>query len=929
MIKFYCRTLIATALLAATLSAAAENGKFDFGITSPQAIAKGQSEYVIDLTKSGIDIASIKSNQNVEVEVTLDKWDENVYTYKGVYAIAGYDEEGNIFKDGDFIKSPACNMLVNETAQTLSFGWSGITDSNWAADVSYWNYWIPEMQTGCVRLSVPEGIVTITDKAGRSYDNNAVDIIYEILGNYYIAKITDVTPSPKQVVGSLSEINFNFDFSGLDAKPAALSSEFMSSDFTFSYSAPGAENSTKIYDLKTFTYDSEKGAVNLSFKKSGQPMTYTEPGTYKLSANGGAFSFADAAGNKIAVTPGFEYTWTVEKPLAHFSRWEPAGSKINLDINDQGIASVIFTLKEGRGEIANDPNIFAKLYRDGKLIAQVPSNNYRLITYDSFAFDVWCLAFWEKPNGRATLPGKYTVEFPEGLLKVGDLPSEARTVEYVIDGNDYQINPQPGKVSSIKEVTFTWPEATSVALDTDNPDAAPFFYNMKGDTKDINFDYEISGNSITLIAEEAVTEPGKWEVGFSANAIILTYGEGESATTRTVSTNVGANYTIEAIPDVVPELQLAETVEFIPGTFELKITGDEIIGVVNNMEGVYIYPVNNDGSFGDYVARYQANKVDDKTMSLTNIAGKATTLYLSDGEYAIALPNKIFRLKGDNTYLDGITYYVNIKAKNRPYTVTPYDGKYLNEFTVAEFTFNEPVTIANAEPAFITDGVTSFLAGASIKEGDPNTVIYTASNPITISGTYELKAPAAAIKSAKANEKTKLVGIYDVRTSFTIVGEGEQLYIPAPQIEVTGSESHPLFTLTYPESGQINSELTPGLYKEVNGERELLIAYTDNEVVGNQVELHDGVTLAIEPGTYILVIPEGFYYTDTLISKGTEYIYKYEVESVDGISADISDGVTVYTFQGICVLRNAAPEKLAELPSGFYIVNGRKMIIRK
>lgn len=54
--------------------------------------------------------------------------------------------------------------------------------------------------------------------------------------------------------------------------------------------------------------------------------------------------------------------------------------------------------------------------------------------------------------------------------------------------------------------------------------------------------------------------------------------------------------------------------------------------------------------------------------------------------------------------------------------------------------------------------------------------------------------------------------------------------------------------------------------------------------------------------------------------------------SQSAIDSIVTDGtpstVTVYNLQGMQLLRDAAPESLSALPSGLYIVNGRKMVIK-
>lgn len=62
------------------------------------------------------------------------------------------------------------------------------------------------------------------------------------------------------------------------------------------------------------------------------------------------------------------------------------------------------------------------------------------------------------------------------------------------------------------------------------------------------------------------------------------------------------------------------------------------------------------------------------------------------------------------------------------------------------------------------------------------------------------------------------------------------------------------------------------------------------------------------------------------------YNYRYgTIEILSGVDKVVlgTAPVTVYNLQGVCVLRDASPEALKQLPGGLYIVNGKKIRIRK
>lgn len=854
---------------------------------------------------------------------------DTIYTYTGVYAAMAFDIDGNSFTEGYYYSSPACNLHVDNDTKTLVFNWEGVTNEDWQADINAWNQAITQQVEGYLRLTVPEGLFTVTAKDGQKYVNAAFDIEYEITGGYEVAKIKKVSPATLYPINSLGEVTITFDIANLTEKPAALAKDFMSSDVSLSYQANAEAKPAKKYDLKNFNYDAENGALTITFKSGGEPVTYTEPGIYTLAAPSRGVSFANEKGKTIAIVPAFSYSWTIEKPMAHYTRLEPGQGLLDLKIYDQGIASLLFAFREGVGAPNAEEDLFAQLYRDGKLISQVPTSNSRQIRYDGIYADIWSLAFWENPQGRATLPGEYTAIIPEGFFIVDGLRSPELKMNYTIKNHDWVVNPEPGTVDSFQKVTFSWPLATSVALDKSDPEKTPFLYNFDAiDTGTVDYDVTVSGNSITFETKEPVNSKGRWEVGFPEGIVSLYYGDPQFSTPQVIKEDVSATYIIERDAAVRPQIQMEKTVASLPGTIRFKLDDSVQLSVVSTAAPCYVYPVNKDGSFGDYAARYQAKKIDDQFFAIENLSGSATSLYLASGDYVIELGNKLFNTKQDINFSDRILYYFSVNAENVPYTVNPYNGQNLREFTVAEFTFDSEVTIANTQPGWITDGCTTFTVYPNYKDDSKKSIVYKTIHPVTVPGTYTLNTPAGAIKNTNPN-KYRVTPVYDLRTQFTVVGEGEQLYIPAPAIESNNHPSHAAdIVLTYQENGQVNNAITPALYRVNGEERELVYNYDSAKAEGNKVTLSTMADLALADGKYDLVIPEGFFFTDEAISAPAEFRLIVGTGSVEGITLE-NENVTVYTLDGILLMKDAPAEKLSTLPAGLYIINGRKYIIRK
>jgi hypothetical protein len=86
----------------------------------------------------------------------------------------------------------------------------------------------------------------------------------------------------------------------------------------------------------------------------------------------------------------------------------------------------------------------------------------------------------------------------------------------------------------------------------------------------------------------------------------------------------------------------------------------------------------------------------------------------------------------------------------------------------------------------------------------------------------------------------------------------------------------------------------------------------------------------LENGTYILEIADG-YFVDRNSKEIKGITLKYIVENdtaIEDIIADGENGWTVYSTQGVKVLETEDADRVNNLPSGIYIVNGIKVVIK-
>lgn len=890
-----------------------------------EAIPGGKTAYTVSLEGCGIDIAEIKSNQTVTVTTSKDKWDDTVCKYDGTFALAQWDSYDGAFTEGYYIQSPAVNLEIDNAKKSLVFGWNNIENADWNADVDLWKQYVAEQNEGVLRIMIPAGLFTVKDTAGKEYSNAAQTIMYEFIGATPLAPIESVIPATDKELDSFNGCTFKFTFPEGSA-PTALSDEVMTSDLKLLFTPAGSDEATKDYTPKNFIFDAKTGTVKVTFTKNGQSVSFTNPGTYTLTAASHLFSFVNASGQIVATTRSFEYSWTVSEPLAKFSSVEPGEKVLDTDnIYDQGIASVGLRMSGGQGSVNPDKELFAKLYRDGKLIAQVPNTNYRLVRYDDIYADRWEIAFWQNPQGRAAVAGEYTVEIPKGFFVLNGKESEPLTRNYTILGRAYTVNPKPGDVDSFGAITFTWPEATSIELDLSDPEQHPYLFVMNSDDEDasMEYTYAVNGNMLTITPKETVTLPGRWDAGVPSEIVTIISGEGETAVRETPTYIISATYNIESGNAVRPASALNATEATLPATIKFTMPENVELLFINTMGASYVYPVNADGSYGTSVARYKGVKDDKAGFTITSINGAQTVQYLADGKYALVLADHLFRTDQSDLWSRPISYEFTIKNNERPYTTNPYDGENIRTLTAFEVTLPDAAAFANNAVAFISDGVSSFVATPRIKEGDNKTVVFIPAQPITTPGDYTL---TAELYTEKDNRKT----VYSVVSDFSIVDADKQLQLPLPTLvsAVTSDDlKNVQIVLTYAENGSLNNELAANLYRIVDGEREATPTVLKATAEGMNVTLTaDG---DFQKGMYELVLPEGLYFTADKLSRAGVLEIDLRTQAVSSLSGDDDSLFTVYTLQGVCVMRNAAAERLSDLLPGLYIINGRKVMITK
>ena len=272
------------------------------------------------------------------------------------------------------------------------------------------------------------------------------------------------------------------------------------------------------------------------------------------------------------------------------------------------------------------------------------------------------------------------------------------------------------------------------------------------------------------------------------------------------------------------------------------------------------------------------------------------------------------------------------------YTITPESGSTMTKLETITVKCEEGIK-ATSDLKIAVDG---FKTVFTVSQPDNNTLVFTANEPIVSHNNYDISINITAgdiILNPEVMEMSLPVPVkYGVRTitKYTITGDAEAAVIeevtPANGATVE-SLSHFVFTFSYYASHTDNTEIAPKLHLEGSDELIALEKSVTKED-GNYIGMQQAALKTVEPvtanGTYILEIPTGYFIDGN--GKEIEGItLKYTVENdtaIEGITADNENGWTIYNTCGVKVLETKDASKVNALPSGIYIINGTKTIIK-
>lgn len=230
-------------------------------------------------------------------------------------------------------------------------------------------------------------------------------------------------------------------------------------------------------------------------------------------------------------------------------------------------------------------------------------------------------------------------------------------------------------------------------------------------------------------------------------------------------------------------------------------------------------------------------------------------------------------------------------------------------------------------------------ADASDNPNNINKAVLTFTEPITSVGTYRIRIPEGLLTFGTAPEKYDMpttILVYQVK-DITDLSDVDITPAAGPVENLSGftinvkslmptwnTDSH--FnklhgTLTLPGGDIV--DILPDDFSEV-------LADPDDfwsDIIGQS---YDFGTVYTQSGNYVLNIPKGMFFDSDNDIENPEWtiIWTIGTSGISGIFND-SESINVYDVNGRPMFKSGNADQLNQLPTGVYVINGKKVLIKK
>lgn len=427
--------------------------------------------------------------------------------------------------------------------------------------------------------------------------------------------------------------------------------------------------------------------------------------------------------------------------------------------------------------------------------------------------------------------------------------------------------------------------------------------NFNLNTVEDAFYFRIEG----LSANATLTEPGEYSLMFNPGCVLVG---------GTPCPAFGLTYTVYGAPEaaiVNPQGKPFNSLDVTWGGNPLTVT---------NLSYVYtgLMKVDDDDFFADGTCSLKGN-------TILNIA--FDELISTPGTYELYISTSSGNIKVGNGYADAYTtlYYV-IEPQD--------DGEYMRNATIItpaasnvssiesiDLTWEQPVSINlenQNEIQFTIGGVPVDVATKIVTDDKGCRLSIIPSIPSDVFGPITLIVPEGYVINSNGavnlSQTFNTLSLLNTSAPTTIFPEAG-VY----DIDKFGD------TITLAWSGYDIKENDSSLGITVNGQPLTTVTVQDNSLV---LDIKDALQ---EPGLYTVLIPQDYLLlmaqTSCLNSRvELQYTLNKKTSAADSILSEEETLYTVYNLQGIKIFDTSCRSDINKLPKGFYLINGKKVIIR-
>ncbi|MBO4966265.1 MAG: hypothetical protein J6C81_08430 [Muribaculaceae bacterium] len=765
-----------------------------------------------------------------------------------------------------------------------------------------------------VKYTIPEGIVTMESVLNSIYPND-----------------TDMLPAEYWEGGT---VTVALDIKGTVAQNSAvgkITMNFNGKDYEASVQTQDDEGSTSVYMMFAGIPTENEAVI---------------PGTYTLNVPGGYFTVDGK------VVGPYTKSWTiVPAPVEYAYDWDPKVGKVDLTQTGGVISSAgaLITLQFAwmNLELAGKSDLKAKLVYDEtqEVVAEFSSNDADQqiqLQQGKYKFNIRNAVLDKNKFGKGiNVNGKYTLTLPEGFfVSATGVPNKEASFTWELTGGIdpnlqqvYTYSPEAGAYDVFPTVTLTYENCTKIVL---SPSAVGQVYltnNQIGvckvTTDGIN---KVTFTPTRDIRDQAPSEFSYYALKADAGIFTLTINGTDVENT---AIDIAKVYTIKEPTPAPLVLDPADGAQVTSEQLQvINITTTETV-TTNPMKYARLYPVVDGVRSAEPIASYRIS-VPSGTNSGTFTVTAADGVEIPEGVYDFVIPAEQYRVtlegRARQSKEQVARYYVGVEApKVYTFVTDPADGATVNAPLTDIFVTPEGASsIEVLLPLKLTKGQVSYDIVGVVAENKANYMIVT--QEIT-AGEWTALVPANGLKIDGE------VYAKEISWKFT-VADGSAAEMPKPAAN--------------PAEGQVSPEqldeiiLTPadGAKATKLGEDDTYLitlspvtdgvagisvrTYTASINEEGQVVLKvQGTDLpALEKGDYRLNVMANSFFIGEQGNPVFDYDYKVLPNSVDTVYGNDTE-FNVYTATGIVVVRNGNADDVNALAPGLYIINGKKVLIRK